>query len=1080
MKIFMTDLERVLSFCRENGFRKTLRKIIWALETRGIKVRGRKKVSLPQALNNRGDTNWTKEDLEYRASNMRAHPPRSDIRNFAYYLPQFHEIQENNKWWGQGFTEWTNVKKSTPLFDDHYQPHVPLNDDYYDLSDPSVMQRQADLARLFGIDAFVMYYYWFDGQKLLDKPFNHLLNDSELDFPYMICWANESWTRRWDGKSSEVLIEQKYEGTFAENFIADVSKHFYSPNYQTIDGRPVLLVYRPEDIPNLIRVTSEWRKHVKALGFDDIYLIAVQSFALINANEFGFDASANFAPNNMGLKLLKNENFAGKSYEYEELIGFDQSKKYSYPVFSCVTPSWDNTARRGSKGTVLLGSTPSKFRDWLMQETQNTIRNSEKNEEKIVFINAWNEWAEGSHLEPDKKYGYQWLHAVADCKEEAYWSDFAPEKLSKKLNEDQEHVFQDLEIQRQKSNKLILVIHDLHRNGAQINGLNMLKEFVGKGVDVQVIAISSGPLFEDFKGLSMNKVIIVSELSRQELVAEIQNLKASRYNCAIINSVASGHIADVLTHHDIDVISLVHEFPETIKEYRLEEAATKVARNSKIVVFPSKYVQEEFSRIGNVKNKAIIRPQGLYNLESQRVWPEWQATKLIQELNWEELGPIVTGIGYGDLRKGFDLFCKAAEEASHLNFLWLGDVNTSQPEILEALSRPPKNLRTVKFQNEISKYLQITDLLLITSRKDPFPSTVLEALGRGLPVVTITGCTGLEDLMKTFDFPIVSSWEPLTIFQAIDETFLKETKEKKVFRSEFIREHMNFRRYCLELLSMHSIIPKTVTAIVPSFNYERYLLSRLNQIENQTYTVDQIVFLDDASSDASFVKGCDFLHLSKSKVVIEKNSRNSGSAFYNWPKLIRLADSDYTWIAETDDIASVQFLNSLVSQEDDFAGLTYCNSAQVDSEGRKLSSDFSQYLERIKRRNFKKSYYTDGEREIIDCLSIQNTIPNVSAVLFRSDLLKRKLESSIIFSQSLKTAADWYLYIQILEEASVYYSCLTLNAQRRHKKSVIGSSTRDLMVSEILQVQEYVGSRYKLPKDVIDAGKDFIDSVKTD
>jgi glycosyltransferase involved in cell wall biosynthesis len=1077
MRQVLTDVKVTVIHLKRFGFLKTLRKVTWALETRGFHLKVKRNKETNSGVFDY--PNWTDKDLLSRAFNIRTHPPRSEVRNFAFYLPQFHEIKENDHWWGKGFTEWTNVRKSTALFDGHYQPHEPLNDNYYDLSEIAAMEEQAKLAKLFGIDAFVMYYYWFNGKKLLEKPFENLMENPEVAFPFMICWANESWTRRWDGKQGEILIEQKYQDNFAREFIIDVSRHFDNPNYQTINGRPILLVYRPEEIPNIVRVTSEWRSYVKDLGYTDLYLIAVQSFAKINADNFGFDASSNFAPNNMGLVPAQQNLFEGNLFEFNDLIRYDQIKTSSYPVFSCVTPSWDNTARRGSKGTVVLGGSPDKFRDWLYRESNNAKKAFSCPDERIVFINAWNEWAEGSHLEPDKKFGYQWLHSVADCKEEIYWGNFSAEKLARELIENQEYIFEDPELENQKSCKLILVIHDLHRNGAQINGMNMLKEFLGKGINVQVIALTGGPLFDDFKDLFKNNLIIVNGLSPQEFGLKIESLKSNGYNCAIINSVASGQIADLLSQHGIDIVSLVHEFPETIKDYQLVEAATKVASYSKFVVFPSEYVHDQFSRMVKVKNKVKILPQGLYNLESQRIWPEWQATKLIQELDWGKGSPIVIGVGFGDLRKGIDLFCKAAEELDHLNFLWVGDVNTGQLEIEDALRRPPKNLRIVKFQNEISKYLQIADLLLITSRKDPYPSTVLEALGRGMPVIVFKDCTGLEDLMGELKLPVVEPANPSVLSEAIDVTLSDESIEKKEFRSGFIREHMNFRNYCSKLLSLHSLNQKTVATIVPSYNYENFLLARLNQIESQNYTVDQIIFFDDASTDASFVKGRDFLHLSKSQVFIEKNAINSGSPFSNWSKLIAKSDSDYTWIAETDDIASIDFLNSLVSQEVEIAGLSYCNSAQVDNDGQIISSDFSQYLKRISRRDYRKSYYFDGEKEIIDCLSIQNTIPNISAVLFQTAHLKKHIESIQKTSLNLKTAMDWYLYIKILEETSVYYSCLTLNAQRRHNTSVIATSSKELMLSEILQIQKYVASRYKLPLDVIDASNDFIQSIKT-
>lgn len=1081
MKLHHRDFVSVFRFYKDNGVSKTLRKISWALGTRGLRVTDLTKNGLVQYRGS-DPTNapsWNAGDLLYRSQKIRDKSPRSEIRNFAFYLPQFHEIEENNNWWGSGFTDWTNVKKATQQFFGHYQPHEPLNNHYYDLSNVDEMQKQANLARIFGIDAFVVYYYWFDGKKLLNKPLENLTGNPEVTFPYMICWANENWSRRWDGKSNEILIEQQYRENFAKDFITDASVHFSSRNYQTIDGRPILLVYRPKDIPNIVKVTSEWRNYVKELGYKDLYLIAVQSFSQINAHDYGFDACVNFAPNNMGLVPKTMADSEINAYEYDDLVSFNQIKSSRYPVFSCVTPSWDNSARRGANGTLLLGNSPTKFRNWLYRESRNTYHKFCNPEEKIVFINAWNEWAEGSHLEPDKKYGYQWLHAVADCKEEVYWENFSPLALESKMRESQERIFPSDHVKNRFTNKVILVVHDLHRNGAQINGLNMLREFIGKGVSVQVIALSGGPLISDFETFSSQSLIIVDELPLIEFDNQLKSLSIKGFSSAIINSVASGEIADKLNENGIEVISLVHELPETIEDYSLIEAATKIANYSKCVVFPSKYVENEFSRVSLVKKTSLVLPQGLYNMKSQRLWPDWKTANLINELNWTNNSPIVAGIGYGDVRKGFDIFCGVAKAAKHLNFLWVGAVSTSETIIKEALESAPENLKVVQFQDDISLFLQISDLVLITSRKDPFPSTALESLGRGIPFLAIKDCTGLEELMRTLDLPIIPSPDNNLIIKAIEEVFSSESSEKRNYRSHYIRTEMNYREYCSRLLHLNSIPHSTVSAVIPNFNYGQYIVERLNQIENQTYTVDQIILCDDVSTDNSFDRACDFLHLSRARVIIEQNSTNSGSPFLNWPKAIQKCDGDFVWIAEADDVTSLDFLYFMIPYDDDTVGMAYCNSSQIDEKGNEFAEDFSEYLERITRRNFRLSYYADGKKEISECLAIQNTIPNISSVVFRTKILKKRLAGLPTFLHDLQTAADWYLYIEILSDSSIYYSCKSLNSQRRHKSSVIGGASADLMISEIRRVQEHVSSKYSLTQDVIDAGQQFVDSLRS-
>lgn len=347
-------------------------------------------------------------------------PVEKCVRVIAFYLPQFHAIPENDKWWGEGFTEWTNVKPAKPQFEGHYQPHVP--DDflgYYNLLDSKTQLKQIELAKQYGVEGFCFYIYWFSGRRLLEQPVDNYLSDSKLGLPFCVCWANENWSRRWDGLDSDLLMEQRYSPEDDIEFIANTAKYLRDPRYIRISGKPLLLVYRPNLFPNMRATTQRWRVWCREHGIGEIYLTYPQSFECVDPAEYGFDAACEFPPNNSSPPNIthklapKVEDFQTVVYDWRILL--DRSDEYEIPkytLFRSVTPSWDNTARKKNKGIVFQNSCPKLFEKWLTNAFVDTLVRQQEVDERIVFINAWNEWAEGAHLEPDKRYGYAWLNSI--------------------------------------------------------------------------------------------------------------------------------------------------------------------------------------------------------------------------------------------------------------------------------------------------------------------------------------------------------------------------------------------------------------------------------------------------------------------------------------------------------------------------------------------------------------------------------------------------------------------------------------------------------------------------------------------
>lgn len=341
-----------------------------------------------------------------------------DIKLIAYYLPQFHPIKENDEWWGAGFTEWINVAQAKPYFSGHYQPHVPGELGYYDLRLPEVREAQAKLARDYGIYGFCYYYYWFEGRRLLERPLEEVFNSGKPDFPFCICWANENWSRRWDGSEDEILVQQIHNEDTDEQFILDIIPLLKDARYILLNGSPLIIIYRVSLMPNPLATSKKWRNICKKNGIPNIHLCMAETFGLSEPRQFGFDSAVQFPPHGLRVASINNEvesleeGFKGNLYKIDDVIKQQIGQEApSYKRFPGVMTSWDNTARKKKSGNVFLGGTPENYEIWL-RGAIDYARDRLPVGERLVFINAWNEWAEGAHLEPDRQNGRSYLEAT--------------------------------------------------------------------------------------------------------------------------------------------------------------------------------------------------------------------------------------------------------------------------------------------------------------------------------------------------------------------------------------------------------------------------------------------------------------------------------------------------------------------------------------------------------------------------------------------------------------------------------------------------------------------------------------------
>ncbi|WP_172461706.1 glycoside hydrolase family 99-like domain-containing protein [Dyella jiangningensis] len=367
-------------------------------------------------------TNLAKFTSRWRAELDRM----DDVRTIAFYLPQFHPFPENDLWWGPGFTEWTNVTKAQPNYVGHYQPRLPADLGFYDLRVAEAMEMQAALARRYGLGGFCYYYYWFAGHRLLERPLENMLKTGRPDFPFCLCWANENWTRRWDGQEHDVLMAQSHSDEDDEAVIRDLIRYFRSPNYIRINGKPLILVYRITLFPDFARTAAIWRKTCREEGIGEIYIAQVESFELVSAgthpSELGCDAAVEFPPQGMAEPRpvstpLLNADFQGAVADYRDIaVRYATRELPPYKRFLGAMPGWDNTPRRQNNSYAFDNATPGAFQAWL-ETTIARTKQQYTGDERLVFINAWNEWAEGAYLEPDRRFGHTFLEALRNARD---------------------------------------------------------------------------------------------------------------------------------------------------------------------------------------------------------------------------------------------------------------------------------------------------------------------------------------------------------------------------------------------------------------------------------------------------------------------------------------------------------------------------------------------------------------------------------------------------------------------------------------------------------------------------------------
>ncbi len=960
-------------------------------------------------------------------------PAEVQARLICFYLPQFHAIPENDRWWGEGFTEWSNVRPAMPQFNGHYQPHEPGELGYYNLLDPGVQQRQIDLAKRYGISGFCFYFYWFAGQRLLEAPLLNYLSDSSLDLPFCLCWANENWTRTWSGLEQDVLMAQRHSPEDDLAFIRHVARYLRDPRYLRIDGRPLLLVYRPGLLPSTRETADRWRRWCREQGIGEIHLTYTQSFETVDPALYGFDAAVEFPPNNSAPPDITaaitphDPSFSGAVYDWRVFV--ERSEHYAdpgYKLFRGVCPSWDNTARRGSRATIFRHSTPAAYEYWLENAIADAQSRHASPDERLVFINAWNEWAEGAHLEPDRRHGHAWLQATRNAL--VARSVVAPCGI-------------------------LLMTHDCHPHGAQYLALAMARQFIRSGCRLVIVAQDGGPLQPEFAALG--EFLILRDAGGEGLQTLLLSLRRRGFADALASTTVCGDMLPLVKRCGFRVASLVHELPGVISSMGLERQAARIAQHADLVVFPADMVHEGFAATASVPaDRVMIRPQGLLR-KNPWLGRRIEAGREVRRRHQLSEGvEIILAVGYADQRKGVDLFVEVAARVCRSRpqavFLWVGHADTAVEQMarcrIDELGLRER-IVLVGFDPEPLVYYAAASVYALTSREDPFPNVVLESIAVGVPVVAFAEATGAADF-------IVSQGGLLAHAFEVDDfaARLLALLERGAGTVPPLPGELSLQRYNLDILHRLNGRPR-VSVVVPNYNYAELIRRRLDSIERQTYPLYEVIVLDDASTDHSIERIQAYCRETGSDAGLIANETNSGSVFRQWLKGVRMARGDLVWIAEADDVCSPELVARLVAGfSEPGVVMAFSQSWQMGDHDDVLASDYLAYTADISDR-WQTDHVIDGREEIREALAIKNVIPNVSAVLFDRQALLAAFEAAGDALFEYRVAGDWLIYLHVLMQGRLYYNARPLNGHRRHQGSVTSSAACSRHWQEVAQLQ---------------------------
>lgn len=601
------------------------------------------------------------------------------------------------------------------------------------------------------------------------------------------------------------------------------------------------------------------------------------------------------------------------------------------------------------------------------------------------------------------------------------------------------------------------------------------------GVEVATVLLGPGPLRPEFE--KVGTVIDFTEPSwrtrpspsaLRERQATLKSLRERGFRHAICNTTPAACLLPLLKAEGFRTVVLVHELPGLLTQFGLLDVAKNVGKLADLAVFPAGFVRDRFLAVSGLDAaKAVIRPQGLYHRNPYKFQRPAARAELLQSLGLAADAAVVIAAGPGDRRKGVDIFCqvamRVARERPDIHFVWIGDDQTDLVRECKTWLEACGQKRNVHFAGVLhdadryARRIAAADLFLMSSREDPYPSVVLEAMTLGIPVVGFDGAGGFVELLEEGAGMVVPLEDGVAMSSAVLSLLGDRERGREMGHcgQRIIDSRFDFADYVHDLLGLVGLPRPRVSVIVPNYNYARYLPARLASIIGQTYRPFEIIFLDDHSSDDSVslaravLADCDIPH----RIVV--NNANAG-CYAQWIRGLEMATGDLVWIAEADDECEPRLLEVLVEAFDDRnVVLAYCQSRKIDGDGHEIRHDYLDHTNDISTSKWLQSYRRHGVDEIRDTLAIKNTIPNASAVLMR------RLDLTAIRDRLLghRSAGDWLTYVHLLEHGSIYFSPETLNSHRVHRQGVTRGGDAVRHFGEIVRVQEYIRARHPLPEE---------------
>ncbi len=930
---------------------------------------------------------------------------------YAFYLTQYHRIPENDQWWGEGFTEWHNVVRGLPRFPGHYQPRTPSALGFYDLTDPAVMPRQVALAKQAGLAGFAFYYYDFGSQRLLEKPLERFLSDPSLDIGYFLIWANETWSRRWDGSDAEILLEQTYPDDLAERMAGDLSRHFDDPRYRRVDGRPLFVIYRVSELPD--GFVAQLRAEFGARGHDPLLYMA-QTFEDRDPRPFGLDGAMEFPPHkhsrDMRLNLPSRIFVAHPSlrvWSYDDFVAEARKEPPSpFPLIRGCFPSWDNDSRRQGASYIVHGSTPQKFGRWLDMLAHAAERDAEQ--PPIVCINAWNEWGEGAYLEPDRHFGYAYLNEVQAVL----------------------HPSRDT-----ASGRLLLVGHDAFPAGAQRLLLNIARTLKHEfAIEVAFLLLRADRGYDGM--LAVYRALADTYVVENNLLATTAMLRERGFSHAIVNSSASAPVLPALADAGIAQVLLVHELPGVLATLRsepfLREAADKVRR----FIVPTSAIASMLHGFGIGEDRTHILPQGQY----RPLAPGDRGQAREQLLRGRTVGTLVASLGYGDARKGADLFVAAAEaaraERAPMLFVWQGNwdfaTKAQHDERMKRLTAEGYLLH-LPDSEDVDTLLHAADVLMLASREDPLPSAAVEAWTVGLPVVALPGAGGVSDFIAADPqlglLAAEASGEAL--FAAAGRAAGMEGEEA---RRRWASHGFNWMAYVRGLLlEVHA--PPSIDIAIVGHNHGRFAEERVGSLARQSMPARSISYHDIASADGKAGEAARASAAAGIAFVAEPS--NQGRLDRTWARLASASDATFFHLAEGDDVVDPTMIERCVEalERAPGAAFAFVGVTWIDSEG-SVIADQGGYPASVIGDDVARGGFITAERLLASDFLVRNPILSISSVLWRREVLVRLLAENEGALARLSFAFDWLLYLRAARAgyAAVFIPDL-LCRHRQHEDS---------------------------------------------